>query len=139
MPRFHPWIVAFGITAAVACSDRSTAPAASSEIGTYQLVHVNGIALPAPYVLDDSLTTATATNGTLVLTGTKTWRAEVTLTGLGGALGTPTNQIFSGTYTRGADTVYFRDASDGSIIPARLTGTRLIAVVDGVSFDFDRR
>lgn len=142
MLRLHTWLVAAGIGAAVACSDSSTAPAASPELGTYRLVHVNGVALPAPYVLSDSVTTAIATNGTLVLTetkATKTWSAEVTLTGIGGTLGTPTNQIFSGTYTRDADTVYFRDASDGTIIPAKLTGTQLVAVVDGVSFGFERK
>lgn len=142
MLRLQSWIVAIGVGAVVACSDSSTAPTVSTEIGTYRLVHVNGVALPAPYVLADSLTTATATSGTLVLSETKTtktWNAEVTLTGIGGALGTPTNQIFAGTYTRSADTVYFRDASDGTIIPARLAGTQLIAVVDGVSFGFDRK
>ena len=132
-----PWVLALAVGAMIACAD-ATAPTSPDEVGTYRLAHVNGSVLPAPFPISGG-PRLTATGGALVLTDAKQWNAEVTLVGSGGIADTPTNQISRGTYTRSRDTLFFRSASDGTIVAAALSGARIIAVFDGITLDFDRK
>jgi len=73
------------------------------------------------------------------MTETKQWSVELTLAFASGGTGIPTNQVISGTYTRSRDTVYFRDARDGQIIPAAFTDARISAQAFGLSYEFTRK
>jgi hypothetical protein len=137
MPRPLIAIVAAIVWVAGACSDSQTAPTTATEVGTYQLVRINGTALPAPFPAAG--TGVTATSGTLVLSGTNQWTAEVAVLVVSGSVSIPSNQIMTGTYTRSRDTVFLRDARDGTTVPATLVGPTL-SIRDGVtSYEFDRR
>ena len=51
----------------------------------------------------------------------------------------PSAAPLNGTYTVSRDTVFVRETSDGTIIPAVITGATLSASIDGVTFTFLRQ
>ena len=135
--HFAHRIAALGAIAFVACGHDITAPAVT---GTYALSRVNAAALPAPVPTDatDGGTTM-ATSGTLVLTDASSWRTEVAVIVTVGATRTTATDVRSGTYRTSRDSIYFRDSSDGSVIPATITAGTLTARLEHVTFQFERR
>ena len=135
MPRLIPRALALlgSLTLATACGDAATEPEVA---GSYALARVNGAALPARFPIDAAPGTATATGGTLTMGPGRAWRAEVAALLDAGGAAVPASQVMAGTYTQRADTVFLRDARNGAVVPALVTGPTLVATVDGVRFEF---
>ena len=130
-------IVLAAASGTIACSNGTTAPVQPTEVGTYQLVRVNGLALPAPFPAGGI--GITATNGTLTLTDTKQWTANVAVLVAAGEVSVAANETMSGTYTRSADTVFLRDARSGAVAPATLVGSTLTVRDEDTLYEFSRR
>jgi hypothetical protein len=98
--------------ALVACSDSSTAP--NPVIGRYELVSVNGIALPAQIVKADTTVVFVADTLNVNADGTYSqheW-TRVTI----GTVTAPDSSVSIGTYTHNGTMYMFTDAADQSTV-----------------------
>lgn len=119
----------------LACSSSSdtTAPTASSYIGTYTLVKMNGTALPDTITNNSTLSTVTA--GTATISSNGTWSATLTAT--------PSNISVGGTYTYSNGTLTLTNTGDATTNAAVLTSNNTVLTItsgggDNRTFTFDK-
>jgi len=108
---------------AACSSDTSTPTSPSGAAGTYTLLRINGVALPAVFDVSGTDTTS-ATAGVVRLHANSTWAVNLTLSLRSGGQTTPLTQSDTGTFAISHDTATFT-STDLSTTTAVLSGNNV--------------
>jgi len=126
------YLVVAAISLVTACANDATSPARVQ--GIYRLNRVNGSNLPFLAETTDS-SKLEILGGAMVLDASGTWSAEVTSRLTAGTGTTPASQRANGTFSLDGDRVTFI-GTDGESFSGLLSGDRVTAGYDGITFEF---
>ena len=118
---------------ACSASSSTTAPTASTYVGTYTLVKMNGVVLPDTMTNNSTLFTVTA--GTATISSNGTWSATLTAT--------PSDINVGGTYTVSNGTATLTNTSDNSTNTGVLSSSNTVLTItdnggSARAFTFDK-